>query len=152
MDFARAKIKSVIDYKVLCACYFADLLRSGPAAWGGPGDSCLECPCKPFSCFFTAHTPNGNGDPLAALLSLRARSFGSLGEGLPVIPPVCGQGSRDATGRGLGLLNCGNILYSPSFPFLLSSWLCAPRNAFPLQSKVGQNLPPKSPRVWVHFI
>lgn len=37
MDFAGAKIKSVIDYKVLCACYFTDLLHSGPAAWGGPG-------------------------------------------------------------------------------------------------------------------
>lgn len=51
MDFARAKIKSVIDYKVLCACYFADLLHSGPAAWGGPGILVSSAPANPSAAF-----------------------------------------------------------------------------------------------------
>lgn len=72
MDFARAKIKSVIDYEVLCACYFTDLLHSGLAAWRGPEILVSSAP--------QLIPQMGTGTCWHFFCPLRAKSFGNLDE------------------------------------------------------------------------
>lgn len=133
MDFARAKIKSVIDYKVLRACSFTDLLHSGSEARGGSGILVSSTPAVTFSQLM----PQMGTGTCWHFFCPKSQELWKSREELWIIPAIFGQGPADADNknslvdRGLWLPNQGNIL----LPFYLQLLACVLRNAFPLQSK-----------------
>lgn len=100
MDFARAKIKSVIDYKVLCACYFTDLLHSAQRPGEALGFLSLA-PQQTLQPPFHSSCPKGEQGLAHISFVLRAKSFGKLDEELFITLPSLDRGPTDTDHKGL---------------------------------------------------